>query len=60
MTCGNDDLPRSYLIKQCKEELGNIHKIIPTPGREEGAQLDFMTELQSVIRKMVKMNILLI
>ena len=53
MTCENDSLPRSYLIKQCKDELNKLCHISRTPGPAEGAQLDFMTELESVTRKMV-------
>ena len=49
--CGNH-LPRSYLIKQCKEQLNSLCHITRTPGQAEGVQLGFKCELLSYIRKM--------
>ena len=53
MVCKNSGLPRSYLIKQCKEELNKMVHIVRTPGRAEGAQVDFSKELESVVLEMV-------
>ena len=41
MTVGREKLPRSYLVKQCKNDLNSLCRITRTPGKEEGAQLDF-------------------
>ena len=53
MVSPDSDLPRSHLIKQCKEDLKSICHIAGTPGSAQGAQIDFMKELQSVIQKKV-------
>ena len=53
MCSGGEDLPRSYLIKQCKDDLNKLCHITRTPGVAPGAQLDFATELESVLRKQV-------
>lgn len=53
MTPGGQSLPRSYLIKQCKEELNKLCHITRTPGEPLGAQLDFKTELETVIKYQV-------
>lgn len=37
----DDQLPRSYLIKQRREQLNNMCHISATPGEEEGAQISF-------------------
>ena len=50
---GGEDLPCSYLIKQCKDDLNKLCHIARTPGVAPGAQLDFATELGSVLRKQV-------
>lgn len=51
MIDGNDGLPRSYLIKQCKDDLNKLCHITATPGSAQGAQLDFLQELKSVVQK---------
>ena len=48
-----EDLPGSYLIKQCKKDLNSLVHITRTPGEAEGAQLDFDSELENVLRKRV-------
>ncbi len=53
MVDGNEELPRSYLIKQCKDELNKLCHITRTPGSAQGAQLDFLAELESVIQNQV-------
>ena len=53
MVCKSSGLPRSYLIKQCKEELNKIVHITRTPGHARGAQADFLEELKSVVSDMV-------
>ena len=54
MSDGGEDLPRSYLIKQCKDDLNKLCHIKRTPGQAEGAQLDFKSELESVIKTKVE------
>ena len=53
MAEGNDGLPRSYLIKQCKDDLNKLCHITATPGPAPGAQLDFVEELKSVVQLQV-------
>lgn len=53
MVAGHELLPRSYLIKQCKDEMNKLCHIIRTPGPDQGAQLDFQAELESVIQNQV-------
>lgn len=55
MVCANDELPKSYLIKQCKDDLNKMCHVTRTPGLEQGAQLDFMEELQTVVKEMVSL-----
>ena len=45
------DLPQSYLLRQCKNDVNSLVHITKTPGEAEGAQVDFKTELTNVIRK---------
>lgn len=54
MCDGGEDLPRSYIIKQCKEDLNKLCHVTRTPGKAEGAQVDFRSELESVIKTKVK------
>ena len=53
MCSGGEDLPRSYLIKQCKDDLNKLCHVTRTPGVAPGAQLDFATEFESVLTKQV-------
>ena len=53
MCIGGEDLPRSYLIKQCKDDLNKLCHITRTPDAAAGAQLDFDAELESVLKKQV-------
>lgn len=46
-----EDLPRSYLVKQCRGNLNDLCHIERTPGLASGAQLDFKDELITVLRK---------
>lgn len=54
MSPGGEGLPRSYLIKQCKTDLNSLCHIVRTPGEAEGAQLDFTSELEAVIKNKVR------
>ena len=45
-----DGLPKSYLIKQKREQLNQICQITSTPGEEEGAHLSFLKLLKDRIR----------
>ena len=49
----SNDLPKSYLIKQSKDDMKNICHVTRMPGSAQGAQVDFMEELQSVIQRKV-------
>lgn len=53
MTEGGENMPRSYLVKQCKNYLNSLCHIKRTPGDEEGAQLDLECELQNTIKEQV-------
>ncbi len=57
LTCcpGGEELPRSYLVKQCKEHLNKLCYIESTPGEANGAALNFHDELSTVIEKMVSL-----
>jgi len=39
MTAGGDGFPRSYLIKQCQDQLDQLCHVTRTPGTADGAQL---------------------
>lgn len=47
MSADGEHLPRSYIVKQCKTHLNSLCHISRIPGGEEGAQLDFETELKN-------------
>ena len=55
LTCcpGGEELPRSYLVKQCKEDLNKLCSIERTPGEASGAAFNFLDELSAVIEMMV-------
>jgi hypothetical protein len=55
LTCcpGGEELPRSYLVKQCKENLNKLCSIERTPGEVNVAAFDFHDELSTVIEEMV-------
>ena len=42
-----NDVPRSYLIKQCRSDLNKIFHIARTPGKHAGAQISFKEELRA-------------
>jgi hypothetical protein len=60
MTATGAALPRSYLIKQCKESLNALTHIERTPGDAEGAQLNFYETLCMEIQKHVSCKIIAI
>ena len=64
MTSSGEALPRSYLVKQCKDPLNELYLIERTPGVNEGAQLNFKSALQNAlqnaIKKTCKLNIILV
>lgn len=49
----HEGLPRSYLIKQCRQDLNKLYSISRTPGEWPGAQLSFMEELHYQLSKQV-------
>ncbi len=52
-----DGMPRSYLIKQCRNKLNSICAVKPTPGPEPGAQLSFKDSLVNKLQLMVSMDL---
>ena len=54
MAPGGEGLPRSYLVKQCKNDMNKLCHVSRTPGTAEGAQMDFNTELEKVIKIQVR------
>lgn len=48
-----DGMPKSYLIKQCRDKLNSMCTIKPTPGKEAGAQISFRDALVNNLQKMV-------
>ena len=53
MIPAGESLPRSYLIKQCKESLNELSHIERTPWKEKGAQVNFLDTLRNAIQKHV-------
>ena len=54
MLPGGEGMPRSYLIKQCKNDVNKLCHVTRTPGPVEGAQVDFISELEKVIGNQVR------
>ena len=54
MAPGGEGLLRSYLVKQCKNDMNKLCHVSRTPGTAEGAQMDFNTELEKVIKIQVR------
>lgn len=51
-----DGLPRSYLIKQCRNEMNDICHVQRTPGDVEGAEIDIHAELSFAVKDMIRQN----
>ena len=49
LTVQNNSMVKSYLIKQCRENLNNIFSIKQTPGLHSGAQLDLFETLDRLL-----------
>jgi hypothetical protein len=47
-----DGLPKSYLVKQRREQLNDIGQITPTPGNTEGAPVSFLEILTERVKDM--------
>lgn len=43
-------MPKSYLIKQCRDKLNSKCYVKPTPGKEPGAQISFKTALVNKLK----------
>ena len=56
MTQPGDNLPRSCLIKQCKESLNALTHVERTSGMSEGAQLNFHDAVCNEIQKHVSLS----
>ena len=52
-----EGMPRSYLIKQCRDKLNSTCAVKPTPGAEPRAQLSFRDSLVNKLRFMVSTNL---
>ena len=52
MTSTGEALPRSDLVKQCKDSLNELYLIERMPGVNDGAQLNFKSALQNAIKNM--------
>ena len=52
-----EGMPRSYLIKQCRDKLNSTCAVKPTPGAKPGAQLSFRDSLVNKLRLMVSTNL---
>ncbi|XP_020911538.2 uncharacterized protein LOC110249299 [Exaiptasia diaphana] len=53
MSEGGESLPRSYLIRQCKDSMNELCHIERTPGMAEGAQVNFKDELKKVLTSLI-------
>ena len=52
----NDDLPKSYLIKQRRTQLNDMCHIISTPGKAEGAEVSFKELLNERVQDFINQN----
>ena len=52
-----DGMPRSYLIKQCRDKLNSTCAVKPTPGPEPGAQVSFRDALINKLKLQVSAHI---
>ena len=50
-----DGLPKSYLVKQRRDQLNKMCHIISTPGEEHGAQLPFKELLKNRIKEYIQL-----
>ena len=48
-----DGMPKSYLIKQCRNKLNSTCAVKPTPGKEPGAQISFKESLVNQLQQLV-------
>ena len=48
-----DGMPKSYLVKQCRDKLNSTCNIRPTPGSDPGAQISFKESLSSKLKILV-------
>ena len=48
-----DGMPKSYLIKQCRNKLNSACAIKPTPGEEPGAHISFKESLVNQLQQLV-------
>lgn len=48
-----DGMPRSYLIKQCRDKLNSTCYVKPIPGGQAGAQVSFKESLKSKLSQVV-------
>ena len=46
-------LPKSYLVKQRRDQLNDICQIDPTPGSAEGAQMSFTDLLKARVQDLI-------
>ena len=48
-----DRMPKSYLVKQCRDKLNSTCNIRPTPGSDPDAQMSFKENLSSELKILV-------
>jgi len=53
LTMTVNGLPKSYLVKQRRDQLNNICHIDPIPGSAEGAQMSFTTLLKARVQDLI-------
>ena len=53
LTMLSKGMPRSYLIKQCRDKLNSTCAVKPTPGPEPGAQISFKDSLVNKLKQLV-------
>ena len=52
----NDDLPKSYLLKQQRTQLNGMCNIISTPRRAEGTKVSFKELLNKRVQDLINQN----
>lgn len=51
-----EGIPKSYLVKQCRDKFNSTCNIKPTPGSDPGAQISFKESLRSKLKLLVSIS----
>ena len=51
-----EGIPKSYLVKQCRDKFNSTCNIKPTPGSDPGAQISFKESLCSKLKLLVSIS----